>query len=47
MHGRVMTDGYKRPVSPRAKTDSLDRRGPNADIEKNLPARQRDLHRPV
>src|ERR1700731_724504 len=47
MHGRVMTYSYKRPVSPRAKTDSLDGRGTNADIVKNLTARQRDLHRPV
>ena len=47
MHGCIMSDGHEPAVLRRAEADSLDGRGPYADIMKNLPPRQPDFHRPI
>jgi hypothetical protein len=47
MHGRVVSDGHETAIPLSAQADSLNGRGPHADVMKDLPPRQRDFHRPV
>ena len=36
VHGRIVTDGHDLAVPHRGQTDSLDRRGPHADVMEDL-----------